>query len=111
MAIKDQKQISDAHLDEIARIFGVLAEPSRLKLLRALMQEPHTVSELMEATDMRQGNVSKHLALLLSAGFVERTSEGNFARYSLADPTVIRLCEMMCARVEDHALRRVKALR
>jgi hypothetical protein len=70
----------------------MLAESSRLKLLRELMHESMTVSELMEATGMQQGNVSKHLSVLLSGGFVERVQEGNFARYVLYNGT----CEARC---------------
>lgn len=90
--------MSDAQVDETARLFGILSDPSRLKLLRALMAEPLTVSELMEATDMKQGNVSKHLGVLLTARFVAREREGNFARYSLADPRLHELCALMCMR-------------
>jgi DNA-binding transcriptional ArsR family regulator len=102
--------ISDMQLTEVARIFSMLAESSRLKLLRELMHESMTVSELMEATGMQQGNVSKHLSVLLSGGFVERVQEGNFARYVLCDPTVKTLCKLMCTRVEEYARRRLKAL-
>lgn len=111
MAIKRKATISDAQLVEVARLFGMLAEPSRLKLLRALMQGSMTVSDLMESTGMRQGNVSKHLSVLLGGGFVERAQEGNFARYELTDPTVRTLCDLMCSRVEEHARRRLQALR
>jgi len=112
MVIKRQSNtdISDAQVAEVAKIFGMLAEPSRLKLLRELMHDSMTVSELMESTGMRQGNVSKHLSVLLTGGFVERVQEGNFARYVLCDPTVKTLCKLMCTRVEEHARRRLKAL-
>jgi len=102
--------MSDAQIEEAARLFGILSDSSRLKLLRALMAEPLTVSELIEATGMKQGNVSKHLGILLTARFVAREREGNFARYSLADPKLYQLCELMCTRIEDHARQRIKEL-
>jgi ArsR family transcriptional regulator len=102
--------LTDAHLEEVARSFGMLAESSRLKLLRALLERPMTVSELIEATGMRQGNVSKHLGTLLLGGFVGREREGNFARYAIVDPTVASLCMLMCSRIESHAHKRVKQL-
>lgn len=111
MAIKSTSQLTDAHLEEVARIFGTLAEPSRLKLLRSLMERSMTVSELVEETGMRQGNVSKHLGVLLTAEFVSRKPEGNFVRYALTDSTVRELCHLMCARVEQHARRKLSALR
>lgn len=102
--------MSDAQVEETARLFGILADPSRLKLLRALMVAPSTVSELIEATGMKQGNVSKHLGVLLTARFVTREREGNFARYSLADKRLYQLCELMCMRIEEDAKQRLKDL-
>ncbi len=102
--------MSDAQVDEAARLFGILSDASRLKLLRALMAQSLTVSELMEATGLKQGNVSKHLGVLLSARFVAREQEGNFARYSLADPKLYELCDLMCLRIAADAHQRNKAL-
>ena len=102
--------MSDAQVEEAARLFGLLAEPSRLKLLRALMQRPTTVTGLVGATGMKQGNVSKHLGLLLEARFVAKEKEGNFARYFIADPKLFSLCELMCGRIEADARARLDAL-
>lgn len=105
--LRDKKSaMSDAQVEESARLFGILSEGSRLRLLRALMERPLTVSELIEATGMKQGNVSKHLGVLLGARFVAREKEGNFARYSLADRRLYQLCELMCARIEEDARER-----
>ena len=51
----------------------MLGEPVRLKLLRSLMTEDLTFSELVENTGCKQANVSKHLSLLHASGLVERT--------------------------------------
>ena len=37
-------------------------------------------------------------ALLLDAGMVSRSREGNFARYEIADPILFDLCELVCGR-------------
>lgn len=100
MKAKKKHALSDAHLEEVAGLFSVLSEPSRLKLLRALMERAMTVTELMEATNMKQGNVSKHMSVLLTARFVRREREGNFVRYVLSDPTIFQLCTLMCGRIE-----------
>jgi ArsR family transcriptional regulator len=107
---KKNSSMSDAQVEEAARLFGILSESSRLKLLRALMEKPLTVSELIEATGLKQGNVSKHLGVLLNARFVAREREGNFARYALADKRLYELCDLMCMRIEDDARRRVREL-
>ncbi len=102
--------MTDALLETVARQFGTLSEPSRLRLLRALMEGPLTVTDLVEATGMKQGNVSKHLGILLEARFVAKTKEGNFARYAIADPKLFTLCELMCGRVQEAATRQARAL-
>ncbi|MFV0415171.1 MAG: ArsR/SmtB family transcription factor [Chthoniobacterales bacterium] len=102
--------MSDTQVEEAARLFGILSESSRLRLLRALMKASMTVSELMEETEMKQGNVSKHLGVLLTARFVAREREGSFVRYSLVDSKLRQLCDLMCARIEDDARRRSEEL-
>jgi DNA-binding transcriptional ArsR family regulator len=57
------------------------------------------VGELVERTGLSQANVSKHLAVLLAAGFVSRRRHGLFVHYELADRDVLRLCEIMCGRL------------
>jgi DNA-binding transcriptional ArsR family regulator len=104
-------QLSDAHLEEVAKLMGALSEVSRLKLLRELMAGSRTVSELMAATGMKQGNVSKHLGILLAVGVVSRRAEGGFARYELVGATVEQLCSLVCQWVEEGLDRRVRGLR
>jgi DNA-binding transcriptional ArsR family regulator len=110
MQAKKKTLLTDAHLEEVAQLFSVLSESSRLRLLRALMDRDMTVTELVDSTEMKQGNVSKHLGVLLSNRFVERAREGNFARYSICDPTIIALCKLMCERIEVDARKRAESL-
>ena len=102
--------MTEAQLQEVARLFGILAEDSRLRLLQALMESSKTVTELVEMTGMKQGNVSKHLGMLASVRFVTKTREGNFVRYAIADPRIFTLCELMCGRVAEDARARLAAL-
>ena len=87
-------------LDLVALRFKVLAESARLGILTCLRNGEMTVGELVKATGLGQANVSKHLQLLHSNGFVIRRKEGLFVYYSLADASVFQLCEMMCGRLE-----------
>ena len=59
-----------------------------------------TVTQVVEETGRNQANVSKHLHLLHTLGFVARRKEGLFAYYRLADKDVFRLCDIMCGRLE-----------
>ncbi|MCE0497313.1 MAG: metalloregulator ArsR/SmtB family transcription factor [Methylacidiphilales bacterium] len=110
MQQKKKSAMSDAQVEEAARLFGILSESSRLKLLRALMVGPRTVTELIQDTQMKQGNISKHLGVLLDARFVGREREGNFARYSIIDEKLYALCELVCSRIQNDARIRLKSL-
>jgi len=102
------KPLTPAQLRAIAQRFKALAEPSRLEILQALRSGERTVSEILEATEFGQANVSKHLQTLFAAGLVERRRDGVTARYRLADGDVLRLCELMCGRLEKEAVARRK---
>jgi ArsR family transcriptional regulator len=110
MQAKKSKSLNNAQIAEAARLFTLLSEPARLRLLSILMGEPLTVTELVHATGLKQGNVSKHLAMLLEARLVAKEKEGNFARYSIADPCVTELCNLVCHRMAQEAKRRLSAL-
>ena len=94
----------------VAERFKALAEPTRLRILNALRAGERTVSELMEETALGQANVSKHLQLLHSLGFVERRKEGLYVHYSLAGEEVFQLCDIMCAHVVAEAEQRGRML-
>lgn len=98
-------------LELVAERFKVLAEPVRLGLLNHLRSGEMTVSDLVEESGLAQANVSKHLGLLHSAGFVTRRKDGLFVYYSLADRGVFQLCDIMCERldVETRTRRRILA--
>ena len=97
------KKLPPAALDLIADRFSVLAEPARLRILNTLMLGERTVSDLVDDTGLNQANVSKHLGVLRTSGFVGRRKEGLYAFYSIADPSVEVLCEIMCGRLEAQA--------
>jgi DNA-binding transcriptional ArsR family regulator len=94
----------------VAERFKALAEPARLQLLNALRRGEMSVGELVEATELGQANVSKHLQLLHSLGFVSRRKEGLFVHYSLSDRSVFQVCDIMCGRLEAETKTRRKFL-
>src|SRR5262249_12248540 len=100
----------DAQIEEAARLFATLSEPSRLRLLQALMRGPITVTELVEATGMKQGNVSKQLGILYDAHLLARNREGNFIRYAVGDAMIYQLCDLACHKIQSDALARVASL-
>jgi len=96
-------------IEVIAARFKALGEPARLQILNALRDGEMTVTELVDTTALGQANVSKHLQSLYAAGFVGRRKEGLFAYYFLADKDVLKLCDLMCGRIEQELSTRRKA--
>ncbi len=92
--------LSDAGYAAVARRFQILSDPTRLKLLHQLRHGPRNVGSLVEAVGSSQANVSKHLALLSSAGLVTRHRQGTSALYEILDRSVYDLCESACGGVE-----------
>jgi len=88
-------------LDLVADRFKALGDRGRLQLLQSLRGGARTVTELVNDTGMGQANVSRHLTLLHASGFVSRERDGLFVRYQLADKDVLRLCDLICGRIES----------
>jgi DNA-binding transcriptional ArsR family regulator len=84
-------------IPQVAARFRALADEGRLALLSVLQRGERSVSELAEATGRPQPNVSQHLASLAHAGLVETRREGHRVFYRIADPTVLRICDVVCA--------------
>lgn len=88
-------------MDLVAARFRALGEPARLQILHVLRRRELSVNDLVGETGLGQANVSKHLQILHSLGFVARRKEGLFVYYRLADKDVFRMCDIMCGRIES----------
>jgi len=64
-----------------AATLHAVSDTTRLRLLRLLSREELNVQELVAALDLRQPSVSRHLAVLRDAGWVEQRREGTFSWY------------------------------
>jgi DNA-binding transcriptional ArsR family regulator len=99
---------SRAALEKIAASFRALSEPTRLAILQELKAGPKTVNEIVEAIGLSQANVSKQLGILRDTGFLHREQRGTSAFYSIGDPLVIDLCNLVCDRLNKRALAEVE---
>ncbi len=95
-----QAPLSDKALEHVARRFAVLAEPMRLRLLQALFAGEMHVNALVAATGGTQANVSRHLQTLTQAHLLSRRKEGLQVFYAIADPSIFKLCELVCGSLE-----------
>jgi len=79
---------------------ALLANPVRLKLLCALMDGPHCVSELMALVGERQSTVSQQLKQLHLAGLVGREKQGVRVYYRVGSPTVVETMAFLARLTE-----------
>ncbi len=70
--------------DACAQRLKVLADPTRLEVVRALLNGPRHVGELNERVDVEQSLLSHHLRVLREAGLVIAERDGKAMRYRLA---------------------------
>ena len=75
-------------VEDVARLFGVLAHPTRLRILTRLHAGEQDVSSLRDALAVPAANVSQHLALLRSRRVVTMRRQGTRIFYTLRDPRV-----------------------
>lgn len=78
-------------LERAARLFKVLGNTSRLRILHELTEQERTVGALAEATGMSQPLVSQHLRSLRGEGIVTSRREGKEMHYELADAHVLHV--------------------
>jgi DNA-binding transcriptional ArsR family regulator len=102
--------VPDSLVDEAARRFALLSDPTRLRILAVLLErEPMTVTELSDALGLATPNVSQHLARLSAGRLVGREKHGRSVHYSTIDPSLRPLCELICTSLVDQASRLVRS--
>jgi ArsR family transcriptional regulator len=78
-----------------AELCQVLADPVRQELLHLIGERERTVGELVEATGLRQANVSQHLATMRQRNIVTTRRAGTAICYSLAYPEILDACAIV----------------
>ena len=86
-------------LVQVAAYFQVLSEPTRLQILNLLRVQERSVGELAQLCGFSSANISRHLAMLAQHGLVARETRGNSAYFSIADPAVYALCDLVCGSI------------
>ncbi len=66
-----------------ALVFETLADPARRRIIEALRRGELPVNDIVDAMDIHQSGVSRHLRILSEAGFVRVRPDGARRLYSL----------------------------
>lgn len=68
----------------------VLADDTRLRIIRSLKEKPHYVSDLARDLEMNKSAISQHLRLLKEVDLVSAEREGRWVSYSINMVTLER---------------------
>ncbi|MGE5591341.1 MAG: ArsR/SmtB family transcription factor [Bacillota bacterium] len=88
---------------ELAELFKILADETRLKLVYALSQEELCVCDLAALTGMTVSNTSHHLRLLRAHRLVKSRKQGRMVFYSLDDGHMVGLVTLGMDHMKEAA--------
>ena len=95
--------LSDNMLQLVAHRFRMLGDATRLRILQSLEEGEQSVGEIVLRLSGNQSNISKHLQALHDAGLLSRRRRGNSIFYAIADPTIFKLCDLVCHSASERA--------
>ncbi|MEA2102984.1 MAG: metalloregulator ArsR/SmtB family transcription factor [Thermodesulfobacteriota bacterium] len=84
--------------EDMAAFFKALGHPTRMRIVKELLDGRRCVGDIEVCLDLTQTNTSQHLHVLRSNGIVDCLKEGNTRCYHLSDPERIR---SILSMVED----------
>jgi len=91
-------------IEEVAHRFALLGDPTRLRVLHALMERGElSVGDVAEAASTSRFNASAHLNRLALGGLVTRRQAGTTHYYSVADESLDKVCDWVCQAVKERA--------
>jgi len=86
-------------IGQIADIFKALSDPSRLKIVLALLNQEHCVCDIAVICNQTESAISHQLRILRALKIVKNRREGKIIYYSLDDDHVISLIHMSLKHV------------
>ena len=86
---------------EVAELFKVFGDTTRMKILYVLFEQELCVSDMAEVLGISQSAISHQLRLIKSARLIKSRREGKTVFYSLADDHVTTIIGMAKEHLEE----------
>lgn len=96
-----EKQPDDEYLYELADLFKVFGDTTRIKILYALFESELCVGDIAQVLGMSQSAVSHQLRVLKDSKLIKFRREGKVIFYSLDDDHVRTIMSMGMEHVEE----------
>lgn len=85
-----------------AEVFQALAHPTRVHVIEALADGELSVGAILERVKVEPTNLSQHLAVLRSKNLVVTRKEGSQVLYSVRDPLLNEVLDLMRRYFQGH---------
>lgn len=85
------------------KFFRGLGDPTRIRIVEALLEKERNVSELIRIIGAPQSNISNHLACLKWCGYISSRKQGTNVYYQITDDRVKKIVSLAKAVLADHA--------
>ncbi|KGF80399.1 ArsR family transcriptional regulator [Massilia phosphatilytica] len=91
----------DNAVDELADLFHLLGDPTRLRIVLACLAQPTAVGDIAGALNLSSSLVSHHLRLLRAARIVKAERQGKQVFYAAADAHISGLLSNMFEHIAE----------
>ena len=95
------KDVPEEELIDLAELFKMFADSTRIKILYDLFQGEKNVTEICNDLEMNQSAISHQLKILRSSKLIKARRDGKMMLYSLADEHVKTIIAMGMEHVEE----------
>jgi len=81
--------------EQYSMVCQVITKPARLLIIDLIGRGKMNVSELQEKTELSTSSLSNHLNALFKMGILNKSKDGVYAYYSLADTSLLKIIDSM----------------
>jgi ArsR family transcriptional regulator, arsenate/arsenite/antimonite-responsive transcriptional repressor len=89
----------------VNQAFRALADPTRRRILRMLRERRRTSGEIADSFPSSWPTISRHLAVLRSAGLIVRERDGQFIYYDVNTTVIQEVVEFLLDSIPDRRTR------
>ncbi len=91
-----------------ANLCQAMSNPVRIHLVHLLREGPRRVGDLVQITGIDPATVSRNLGVLKSSGILAARREGKDMYYSIVNPKITEVCDLMRQVLAEQAEQQVQ---
>ncbi|MDR1061189.1 MAG: metalloregulator ArsR/SmtB family transcription factor [Clostridiales bacterium] len=96
-----ERMPSDEELYDLAELFKVFGDSTRIRIIQTLFLSEMSVGEMAQTLSMTQSAISHQLRVLKQAKLVKYRKDGKIAYYSLSDEHVRKIFDQGLNHIQE----------